>query len=175
MRNLLPFVMIFFVLGACDKIDDLTKFDIEYQSQVVIPASAGVDLPFSVFTPETETDSESRFEVNDTRKDLIEEIILTELQMVITSPSGSDFSFLNSIKVYIAAEGLEEVLIAEQEVPDGVGSTLDVDVLDIDLQEYIKKDEFNLRIKTVTDEIIESDHEIDITSTFFVDARILGI
>ncbi|MDT7829191.1 hypothetical protein RQM65_10985 [Pricia sp. S334] len=67
--------------------------------------------------------------------------------MVITSPTGSDFSFLNSIKVYIASEGLEEVLIAEQEVPDGVGSTLDVDVLDIDLQEYIKKDEFNLRIK----------------------------
>lgn len=175
MRSFLLILTILFAITACDKLDDLTKFDLEYKSKIVIPASAGIDLPFDVLTPDMETDSESQFEVNDTRKDLIEEIKLTELQMVITSPTEADFSFLNSIEVYISAEGLDEIKIAEEEVDENAGSILDVDVLDVDLKEYIKKDEFNLRLNTVTDEAIGSDHEIDVNSTFFVDAKVLGI
>lgn len=175
MRNLLLLSIILFAITSCDKVDDLTKFDLEYKSKVVVPASAGIDLPFNVFTPDMETDSDSKFKINDTRKDLIEEIKLTELQMVITSPTDADFSFLDSIEVYISAEGLDEIKIAEEKVEENVGKTLDVDVLDIDLKEYIKKDEFNLRINTLTDEVIGSDHEIDVNSTFFVDAKILGI
>lgn len=175
MRPILLVIALSCAVLSCDKVDDLTKFDLEYQSKVVIPGSTGLDLPFDVFTPEMETNSESQFEVNDTRKDLIEEIKLTELQLVITSPTDADFGFLNSIEVYISAEGLDEVKIAEEEVAADAGITLDVDVLDIDLKEYIKKDEFNLRLNTVTDEVIQQDHEIDVNSTFFVDAKILGI
>ena len=175
MRNIILVLTIFFTLSSCDKVDDLTKFDIEYNSKIVIPASAGIDLPFNVFTPDMETNSESKFEVNDTRKDLIEEIKLTELQLIITSPTDADFGFLNSVEVYISAEGLDEIKIAEKDVDENIGNTLDVNVLDIDLKEYIKKDEFNLRLNTVTDEAIGSDHEIDVNSTFFVDAKILGI
>lgn len=175
MRNSILILTVLFAISSCDKVDELTKFDIEYNSKVVIPASTGIDLPFNVFTPDMETNSESKFEINDTRKDLIEEIKLTELQLVITSPTDADFSFLNSIEVYISAEGLDEIKIAEKEVEENVGSTLDVEVFDIDLKEYIKKDEFNLRLNTVTDEVINTDHEIDVNSTFFVDAKILGI
>lgn len=175
MRNFILIVTILFSITACDKLDDLTKFDLEYQSKVTIPATAGVDLPFNVFTPDMETNSESQFEVNNTRKDLIEEIKLTELQMVITSPTNADFGFLNSIEVYISAEGLDEIKIAGKYITENVGNTLDVDVLDIDLKEYIKKDQFNLRLNTVTDEAIEANHEIDVSASFFVDARVLGI
>lgn len=175
MRTSVLILTLLFAISACDKVDELTKFEIEYNSKVVIPASAGVDLPFDVLTPDMETDSESKFEVNDTRKDLIEEIKLTALQLVVTSPTDSDFSFLNRIEVYISAEGLDEIKIAEKDVEENVGSTLDIDVLDIDLKEYIKKDEFNLRLNTVTDEAIGTDHEIDVNSTFFVDAKILGL
>ena len=175
MRTLSFLVIGLLLLMACDKVDELTKFNIEYDSQVTIPASAGIDLPFDVFTPEMETNSESQFEVNDTRKDLIEEIKLTQLQLTITSPDGEDFSFLNSIEVYISAEGLEEIKIAEEQVEENVGSVLDVDVLDKDLKEYIKKDNFNLRLNTVTDEVLKADHDIDVKSTFFVDAKILGL
>lgn len=175
MRSLILILTILFTISSCDKVDELTKFDLEYNSKVVVPGATGVNLPFNMLTPDMETNSESQFMVNDTRKDLIEEIKLTELQMVITSPTDADFSFLKTIEVYISAEGLEEMLIAEQEVDENVGSTLDVTVLDIDLKEYIKKDEFNLRLNTVTDEVINEDHEIDVNSTFFVDAKILGI
>ncbi|SDD85345.1 hypothetical protein SAMN05421636_102114 [Pricia antarctica] len=175
MRNIFLFLTLLFTISSCDKVDELTKFDLEYNSKVVVPGATGINLPFNMLTPDMETNSESQFEVNDTRKDLIEEIRLTKLQMVITAPTNADFSFLKTIEVFISAEGLDEIKIAEKDVDENAGSTLDVDVLDIDLKEYIKKDEFNLRLNTVTDEVINEDHEIDVNSTFFVDAKIFGI
>lgn len=175
MRTLL-ILSFFIVLIGCDKIDDLTKFEIEYNQEVVIPSSTGLDLPFDVFTPDMETNSESEFEVNDTRKDLIEEIQLRKLELIITSPDGADFSFLKSIEVFISAEDLEEMRIAWlEEVPEDTGAALELNTSDMDLKEYVKKDKFNLRLNTVTDEVINQDHELDVNSTFFVDARILGL
>ncbi|MBT9188204.1 hypothetical protein [Zobellia russellii] len=176
MRKFLLILTVFATLTSCDKLDELTKFDLDYNSQVTIPSSAGIDLPFDMFTPDMETNSDSQFEVNDTRKDLIEEIKLTKLELEITSPDDSDFSFLESIEIYISAEGLDEIMIAsKEEVDENIGDVLDVDVIDVDLKEYIKKDKFNLRLNTVTDELISMDHEIDVNSTFFVDAKILGL
>jgi len=164
-----------FLISSCSKLDELTKFNIDYDTEVTIPSSAGINLPFDVLTPDTETNSESTFESNDTRKDLIEEIILTKLQLEITSPSDADFSFLESIEVFISAEGLDEIKIASKtDVPETV-SVLDLDVSDNDLKEFIKKDSYSLRLNTVTDEAISQDHQIDVKSTFFVDAKILGL
>ncbi|WP_405384477.1 hypothetical protein [Maribacter sp. LLG6340-A2] len=175
-KKYISIICLFAIFSSCDKLDELTKFDMEYSQRATIPSSAGIDLPFDVFTPETETNSESKFAVNDTRKDLIEEISLTELEMVILSPDEADFSFLNSIEVYISAEGLEEIQIAYlNEVPENVGNTISLDTSDADLKEYIKKDEFSLRLNTVTDELLSSDHELEVNSTFFVDAKILGL
>ena len=175
MRKYLSLLVLAVVLSNCDKIDELTKFNIEYDTHVTIPSSTGINLPFDVLTPDTETNSESRFESNDTRKDLIEEIRLTQLELIITSPSNADFSFLESIEVFISADGLDEIRIASKfNVPED-SATLDLDVSDTDLKEYIKKDSYSLRLNTVTDEAISQDHEIDVKSTFFVDAKILGL
>lgn len=176
MRKYFLILSVFAALMGCDKIDELTKFDIEYNQKVVIPSATGINLPFDMYTPDTETNSESEFEVNDTRKDLIEEIQLKKLELKITSPDGADFSFLESIEVYISAEDVEELKIAWlDEVPETSGNKLELDTSDMDLKEYIKKDKFNLRLNTVTDEVINQDHELDVNSTFFVDAKILGL
>ena len=175
MRKYISIIVLAVLISNCSKLDELTKFDMDYDTQVTIPSSAGINLPFDVLTPDTETNSESTFESNDTRKDLIEEIKLTKLQLVITSPSETDFSFLESIEVFISADGLDEIRIASKtEVPETV-STLDLEVSDTDLKEYIKKDNYSLRLNTVTDEAMSQDHEIDVKSTFFVDAKILGL
>ena len=175
MRKYLSIFILTVLVSSCDKLDNLTKFNIDYDTQVTIPSSAGINLPFDVLTPDVETNSESRFESNDTRKDLIEEIKLTKLQLVITSPSGADFSFLESIEVFISADGLDELKIASKvEVPQDV-TTLDLEVSDADLKEFIKKDSYSLRLNSVTDEAISQDYELDVKSTFFVDAKILGL
>ena len=163
------------VLISCDKISKLTQFNLEYDETVVIPATLGANIPFNVQTPDIETDSESSFSVNDTRKDLIEHIELTQMTLTVSSPSNGTFSFLKSIKVYISADGLDEIEVASKEnIPDDVGNTLALETTDTDLKEYIKKDNFNLKVTTITDEIISTDYTIDIHSVFFVDAKILG-
>lgn len=176
LRHTLFTLFIVITFCSCDKLDELTKFDIEYSQRATIPSSTGIDLPFDVFTPETETNSESEFEINDTRKDLIEEIRLTQLELVIISPDGADFSFLESISVFISADGLDEIQIASlAEVSDNTGTRLNLDTSDIDLKDYIKSDKFSLRLNTVTDELLSTDHELEVNSTFFVDAKILGL
>ncbi len=172
---LIIFGLLVFYSG-CDQLEKLTQFTMDYNSTIVVPSSVVVDLPINLNTPDIQSNSESTFAINDTRKDLIEQIILRELTLTITSPNGADFSFLNSAKIYIKADGLSDVEIAYiGEVPESIGATLSLETTGVDIQEYIKKDKFTLRMSTVTDELIASDHEIDLYSKFFVDARILGL
>lgn len=160
---------------GCKKIDELTQFDMEYDAVVVIPSAAGIDLPFNVFSPSVTSNSEATFAVNDTRKDLIEEIKLTELGLTINSPANGNFNFLESIEIFLSAADLPEVKIAwKDEIPENGSAKIALLTSTADLKEYIKKDEFSLRVSTVTDEIITQDHEINIHSVFFVDAKILG-
>lgn len=114
--------------------------------------------------------------MNDTRKDLIEEIRLNSLTLNLDSPNNADFSFLESISVYMNAQDLPEVEIAwKDNVPEDAGSQISLNVSNQDFKEYIKKDEFILRVNTITDEILTSDHKINIASDFFIDAKILGL
>jgi len=160
---------------GCKLIDKLTQFDVEFNETVVIPASTGINLPLDFLTPDITTNSESTFAINDTRKDLVEEIRLKTLRLTHTSPSEGDFSFLKSVNVFISAEGLDEIKIAwKDNIPANVGKILFLDLADVDLKEFIKKDKFVLRLNTVTDELINSDQYIDVYSVFFVDAKILG-
>ncbi len=164
-----------FLLG-CDKVDSLTQFDMNYEESIVIPASTGINLPFDLFTPDMETDSESEFAVNNTKKNLIEEIVLKKLGLSITAPENGDFSFLKSIEIYISAEDLQEIKIAWNEnIPENAGRELELETSDNDLKEYIKKDSYKLRLHTVTDKVLASDYHIDVRSVFRVDAKILGI
>ena len=163
-------------IGGCDKLSEATQFELDYSETVIIPSATGVSLPFNVISPSIETNTESEFAVNDTRKDMVEQIKLRSMELVLTSPAAGNLGFLESIHIYISGEGLPEVEVAWKEIiPETVGKTLILDVSDTDLQEYIKKDKFDLRVNTVTDEIITSDHHIDVNSVFFVDAKILGL
>jgi hypothetical protein len=176
MKRIALFIFTVCLLNSCDIIDELTKFNMEYNSTVEIESTANLNLPFDVFTPDVETNSESEFEVNDTRKDLIEDIRLRKLDLDITSPSDQDFSFLESVEIFISAEGLQEIRIAYMdEVPETIGNLISLDVEDVDIKEYIKKDKFNLRLNTVTDEVLTNDCSIAVKCIFFVDAKILGI
>jgi len=100
---------------------------------------------------------------------------LKELSLTLTSPASSNFSFLNSIEIFLKADGLSEIKIAwKDEVPANTDDYLELETTKTDLKEYIKKDNFILRVNTVTDKLLTSDHQLEITSVFFVDAKILG-
>lgn len=176
LQSFTTFSLILLVSNSCKKIDQFTQFNMDFNNEIIIPSSTGINLPINLLTPEVETNSESTFEVNDTRKDLIEEIRLNSLTLNLDSPNNADFSFLESISVYMNAQDLPEVEIAwKDNVPEDAGSQISLNVSNQDFKEYIKKDEFILRVNTITDEILTSDHKINIASDFFIDAKILGL
>jgi len=168
--------IIMLTYGSCKEIDKLTHFNMDYSSEITIEPTFIIDLPINIWTPDIPTNSETTFENNDTRTDLIEKIILTHLNMTITSPSTQSFNFLKTIEVYIDAEGLDEKKMAWLvEIPKTGLKTITLEITDDDLKDYIKKDEYKLRTHTVTRELISTSTDIEIKSSFFVDANILGI
>lgn len=110
------------MLSGCKKLDEYTMFNMPYSENITIP-----------FSPETETNSESTFEINNTRKDLIEEIKLKKLELNIQSPENEDYSFLESISVFLSADDLPEIKVAYNEnVSETTTNTLKLNILDTD-------------------------------------------
>lgn len=176
MKRIMILFLMVFALSQCDQLNELTKFDVDYDTSITVSSSLGINVPFEIATPEITTNSESEFAMNDTRVDLVQEITLSHLTMVITSPANGNFDFLNAIEIYIDADGLSEKKVAwKDNIPETIGDVLELETSDIDLKEYIKKDAFQLRVKTTTDKLISEDHNIEIQSVFRVDAKILGI
>jgi len=175
-KLILILAVIILTYGSCKEIDKLTHFNMDYTSDITISSSFFVDIPFDIWTPDIPTNSTTTFENNDTRTDLIEEITLTNMSMTITSPATQTFDFLKTIEIYINAEGVDEKKIAWIEnIPQTGLTKITLTTVDDDLKDYIKKDEYKLRSRTVTRQMISKSTDIEIKSSFFVDAKILGI
>lgn len=168
-------VILAFTLYSCEKLDKFTQFNLNFTQQVTIEAATSFNLPFNLPTPPITLNSESEFKSKNTNKNLIEKIELTKLELTVLSPDGEDFSILKSIEVYINSSGLPESKVAWLTNVPLSQSTITLDLSGSDLKEYIFTDTFSLRVKTVTDEINMRDYQIEIKSTFNVNARILGL
>ncbi len=177
-KNIVLLIALALIVGlptGCEKISELTQFTIDYEESIVIPSTIGLNLPFNLATPKIKTNSEEIFEFNNSRKNLAEEVVLENLTLHITDPADADFSFLRSIEIYLSAESQEEIMIAWiYDIDNSIGSSITLETSVGNLAPYIIQDDFTLRFSTVTDKIPLSDHHIDISASFFVDARILG-
>ncbi len=173
---LLAVAFIAITFTSCDELDKFTTFEMDFTSSITVPASAGINLPFDLFSQDITTNSESTFGSNNTNKELLQEVKLKEMTMTITSPSSQRFDFLKEIHIYISADGLSELEIASKtDIPDNIGTELELDVNENDIKEYIKKDKFKLRVKTTTDEFLNEDVQIEVFQKFFVNAEVLGV
>lgn len=180
MKNLVCISLMALFFVSCDDVKDalseLTKFDLDYESEVRIPATTLVNSPISLNTPAVTTNSNSRFENNDTNADLVESVKLKSMTLTITEPNDGNFDFLNEIKIGIKADGLDEVEIAvATDIMEDGKRILEMATSDVELKEYIKKDEYSLNVSTTTDQTISEEHIIEIKSVFAVDAEILGL
>jgi len=175
-KALILLSVIILTYGSCKEIDQLTHFAIEYTDEITIESTFFVDIPFDVWTPNIPTNSDEVFSNNNTNTDLVEEINLTEMSMTVTSPDTQTFDFLSSIEIYISAEGVDEIKIAwYDDIPQTGLKSISLETSEEDLKEFIKKDEYKLRTRAVTRQLISVSTDIEIFSRFFVDAEILGI
>jgi len=176
----LSLILLVFVFTSCeeavDAVDEITKFDLNYNSEITIPANALINTPIELATPEIASNSAAIFSSNKTSKELVESIKLTEMKLVVNVPASGNFNFLKEITLFINANGLEEKQIAfKNNIANNSSSELLLDIVDNELKDYIESENFGIRISTTTDEAIDEDYDIELISTFFVDAKLLGI
>ncbi|MCB0508087.1 MAG: hypothetical protein R2739_00230 [Chitinophagales bacterium] len=183
MRKVFSVLTIFLLFGfsGCKLIDKLTQFNISYSTDFSIPATSIISLPIPipdiVQPADISTNTTQTFENNNTHADLLEKVALKKLKLTITNPSSRKFDFLKSAYVYISADGLPEVKVAYiEEIDDAtVGNSIELTPEDQDLQEYLKKDKITIRVEATADKTTNSETDIKVDATFFVDAKILGV
>jgi len=165
-----------FVLFGCKIIDELTHFDIEYNYTFTLLSFGGLNPNLDINTNDIENDTESTFEINDTRKDLVEKATLKKFNVTILEPTDAKFTFINKVEIFVKTDELEEKLIAWKEnIPSDIGNYLELETTSNDLKRYLTSDAIRVRLKTTSSNPLTEDLLLDLKSTIEVDAKILGI
>ncbi len=160
----------------CKLIDGWTQFEVDYSSTVTLPQDLDINKSEDVYPSAIEADLKAKVENEGSSMDKIESVELTDLNLNITSPTGKDFKFSNSVALYMNAEGLDEIKVAWLDnVPATIGDALSLSTSSADLTDYLVEEVVTLRLNTVLNQGITQDYQIGIDVTFLVDAKILGI
>ena len=172
---LVLFAALAMIASSCKKKAIYTNFETEYAFKVTVPANALLSSSLFPLSFEEESNSESQYQINDTRKDLLEEVTLKSFLLETVSPQNEDLSFLNSAEFYINADELPETLVAFKDpVPTNVGKDLLFEIRNENMAPFLKKDDFSIRTKVVTDENRTQDITLRGTIKFDVRAKVLG-
>lgn len=172
-RLLIPILGIL-LIGGCQKIKDITTFKIRHETEVTIPGqNTGIGELLSLPRAEIQTSSEQKFENNNTRANLVEEVVLNELVLTITAPENENFDFLNEINIYMKADGEEGALIASKSnIPEDGSRSLELETTGINLRPYIIKETYTIRTEAKTDQVLDHDVDMKINLTFLVKAKV---
>lgn len=162
------------LVTGCDKLEDLIKIPLENNTEVTIPANTVVELPVDILSPDSETNIEQELQNNDSRKDKIKTIYLEELDISTVSPQGKSLKFIKDIQLFIDVDDQPEKEVAwKYDIPDNVGTEIELNTSDDDLAEYIRKDEITIRAKVTTDEVLTQNVTVNIYSRYQITADIL--
>lgn len=165
---ILVFTVAILFTSSCKK---LLTFEISDSTTTTVDANPlPVSVPFEIPTPPVTTNSESEFAQNDTKVELVKEIILKQLDLTITSPSDKTFSFLKSIEIYISADGEDETKLAWDDNVDSSAKTIELTTTNEALDRYVKKSSYKLRTKVTTKETLLNKVDMKIDFTFQVTA-----
>jgi len=166
-----------FQIQGCKKLKKYTEFDISTSSNFTIPSSNYIiNFPFDVSTPETTTNVQEKIDNEGSSSKLIDEVILTQLNIRINHPETGNFNFLNSVEIYLSSNNQPEILAAWQyDIPENDTRSLDLSTGNTNLKEYMKESNLTLRVKIVTDKIVPYDIDVAATETFHVKAKIKNL
>lgn len=146
------------VFLGCDKFKDsiVVNKDIEYNSSLDVEGvpgmpdsitelpNGGVNADFPKVT--NATNSAQYMEDYNTSSDLISSLIVSKMSLDMSQPEGQNFDYLDTVRVYVSATGLDEKLLGHKYgIPKGT-KLLDLDRSDMSLKEYFLKDSIHFRI-----------------------------
>mgnify|MGYP001224225857 CR=1 FL=1 len=176
-KSLLAFsVLFYFFFTSCKELSKLTVFDFPVKDTVSFEAIPVSNLPLTFTTPELKTDIKKRLSDYNSSTDLVDKITLKSLKLNILSPDTGNFNFLKKAKVYLLVNGKPETMVAGIDaVPASKLRTLDLEVSNTNLKDYILNDVFRLSIVGETDEPTNAPLQIEAVAVFTVDTKILGL
>jgi hypothetical protein len=157
---------------SCKKVlDNLLTFTFKEQAKFSIPPTDVVGLLPAISTPEIVSSASKEFENNGSDISKVKTMRVSKMKLNITTPATQNFDFLNYIQIFISADGLSDQLIAsKQDIPNGLGQELDLELTEANIADYIKKEKYSLKIITKTDETISKEVKITSDLTFLVTA-----
>lgn len=160
------------VLASCKKIEELTTFRIKDSTSFTVPGTLSTGIPL-IDTIPVESNAQFEFSNNNTKAEYLKEVKLDKLSLTIENPPTQNFNFLKSIHLFISADGLPEREIAYSDAVPANATSLQLQVTDVSLTDYIKTSSYKLRVNAVTDEPIAQDTKIRADMEFLVRAKIL--
>jgi len=174
MKKTIFFLLLLPIISFSCKEGKLFTFYITDQTNITIENSiTPFDLPFDIPTPDITTNSESEFEQNDTKVELVKEIVIRELSLTITSPADETFSFLKSIHLYISTDENDEIELAWKDNIASDAKTIQLEITADVLDKFVKSSKYKIRTEVVTKETLFHDVDIQIDLKFRVTANIL--
>jgi hypothetical protein len=166
-------LMILAGLTACEKVNDLLRFKINNETRFTVPSVIGLNIPTPLPTPDVTTNASQTFKNNNTDIKKVKDIRLELLVLSITNPAGATFAPVKSVRLYISAPGVEEKLLASKEnIPTDVGSTLSLDVTGEKMDDFVKRESFQVRTEVVTRQAVFQDTDVTAKMTFGVTANL---
>ncbi|MBA3665375.1 MAG: hypothetical protein H0W61_14355 [Bacteroidetes bacterium] len=169
---LLPFL---FCSLSCkktkEKVDELTEFDISYSNNISVPSQTmSMNVPVDFTTPDVPTQSVSKFSEHKTTEDLVSEIKFTKMRV---SVSSGNLDFLKSLSVYVKASGVGEQLIATKNpIPTGL-TTLDLDLQDVNIKNFIIQPNIQFRVTVTIDASTLAGQTLNLAETAHVKATLI--
>ena len=161
------------LLVSCKEVDDLLTFNISDRTTITIENSIGVGLPLDIPTPDVSSDSQQQYENNNTHADLVKDVKLQELNLTITEPSGKNFSFLKSIRIFISTTQDNEIELASLDDISSSASVIALIPTQDKLDVYARASSYNLRTEVTTDETLTQSVDVQVDLKFRVTAETL--
>jgi hypothetical protein len=173
MKKFLILFMASLAVVACDDLNELAQFDVDYSTDVTMGMVTAADSVISS-TSDTVKIDESTMEANSTTLDKIDEAALTQLSVRIKDPAGANFNFLKNGTVHIQGEGMDEEEIASiDDVPMDYDGTLEIPVTGIDLAKHVKTGSFVFRVEGNTRELTTQEYVLEVMATFTIQSNII--
>jgi hypothetical protein len=170
---------------GCEKLDDLAKIekDLDFTQTVdLVGMPANLDslaqgqsmvADFPVMPIETKSKEFLEGNGASANPDGVEHVKLTKFKTTVQLPANGNFDYVDSIYVFLRANGLNEILIADKiSVPKGATS-IDFDCKADNMKEYFLKDTMFIRMGGRFSGAPDSGSRLEIKPTFNIKANLL--
>lgn len=165
----IPIVILAIVfLNSCrNNQKDLFSFNLSGETNFTIPSSTNLNQEVVLLTDAITSGMPTVYSDHSTSSAHIFSVEMAKLKLKILSPSGANMTFIDSIGVYITADGLDTTYIGGVSyVPESAGAEISLDMLYPNIKSYLFENEFKLIFHTTLDKIISDDYSIDVEMLF---------